>query len=173
MGTLTAALVPLILSLTALAGLVRGVDVYKALLTGAEEGLGILIRILPNLICLMTAIAMVRSSGFLDWAAEGLAPVLTRVGIPPQLVALLLIRPLSGSGALGVGAELMRTYGPDSLIGRTAAVMLGSTETTFYTIGVYFAAAGVEKTRYAVPAALIADLAGFLAAAWAVRVFFP
>ena len=101
-----------------------------------------------------------------------LGPVLTLVGIPPETVGLLLIRPMSGSGALGLGAELMQTYGPDSLAGRTAAVMLGSTETTFYTISVYFGAVGIHKTRYAVPAALCADLVGFLAAAWAVRLFF-
>ena len=88
-------------------------------------------------------------------------------------MALLLVRPVSGSAALGVGADLIRTYGPDSAVGRTAAVMLGSTETTFYTIAVYFSAAGIQKTRYAVPAALCADLAGFVAAAWAVRLCFP
>ena len=91
----------------------------------------------------------------------------SRLGIPVETIALLLVRPVSGSAALGVGAELIQTYGPDSLIGRTAAVMLGSTETTFYTIAVYFGAAGIVKTRYAVPAALCADLAGFMAAAWA------
>ena len=105
-------------------------------------------------------------------AAQALAPLLTAVGIPPETVGLMLVRPVSGSAALGVGAELIATYGPDSEIGRTAAVMLGSTETTFYTIAVYFGAAGIVKTRYAVPAALCADLAGFLAAAWAVRLIF-
>lgn len=118
------------------------------------------------------AVYMLRASGALELAAQALAPVLTALGIPPETVALLLVRPVSGSAALGVGAELIATYGPDSLIGRTAAVMLGSTETTFYTIAVYFGAAGIVKTRYAVPAALCADLAGFMAAAWAVRVIF-
>jgi spore maturation protein B len=94
------------------------------------------------------------------------------VGIPAETVPILLLRPFSGSGALGVGAELIQTYGPDSTIGRTAAVMLGSTETTFYTIAVYFGGLGIRKTRYAVPAAICADLAGFWAAAWAVRLFF-
>ena len=84
----------------------------------------------------------------------------------------MLIRPMSGSAALAVGADLMRTYGPDSLVGRTAAVMLGSTETTFYAVSVYFGAAGVRKTRYTLPAALIADLTGFLAAAISTRLFF-
>ncbi len=172
MERITAAVVPAVLALTALLGLWRGVDVYQALLDGARDGLQILLRILPNLICLMTAISMLRASGFLGWVCAAAEPLLRLAGIPPQTIALMIIRPLSGSGALGVGSELMRTYGPDSLVGRTAAVMLGSTETTFYTIGVYFAAAGIQKTRYAVAAALIADIAGFLASAWAVRLFF-
>mgnify|MGYP005877802963 CR=1 FL=1 len=105
-------------------------------------------------------------------ALKALAPLLDRVGVPAELLPLMLVRPISGSAALGVGAELIATYGPDSLIGRTAAVMLGSTETTFYTIAVYFGAVGISRTRYAVPAALCADLTGFLAAAWAVRLCF-
>ena len=172
MSGLTALLLPGILLAAGLAGMRKRVDVYRTLGEGAKEGLSILLRILPNLIGLMTAISILRASGFLDWAAELLGPALTLVGIPPETVGLLLIRPMSGSGALGLGAELMQTYGPDSLAGRTAAVMLGSTETTFYTISVYFGAVGIHKTRYAVPAALCADLVGFLAAAWAVRLFF-
>ncbi|MCD8383871.1 MAG: spore maturation protein [Clostridiales bacterium] len=173
MSALTALLLPSVLLLTAVAGVWRRVDVYQTLADGAGEGLRILLRILPPLIGLMTAISMLRASGFLDWAAEALGPLLSRVGIPPETVGLLLVRPMSGSGALGLGAELMETYGPDSLVGRTAAVMLGSTETTFYTVSVYFGAVGIRRTRYALPAALCADLAGFLAAAWAVRLFFP
>ena len=140
-------LVPLIIAAVALYGMARRVDVYDALVQGAGEGLGVLLRIVPPLVGLLTAVYMLRASGALEL-------------------------PISGSAALGVGAELIATYGPDSLIGRTAAVMLGSTETTFYTIAVYFGAAGIVKTRYAVPAALCADLAGFMAAAWAVRVIF-
>ena len=163
-------LVPLIIAAVALYGMARRVDVYDALVQGAGEGLGVLLRIVPPLVGLLTAVYMLRASGALELAAQALAPVLTALGIPPETVALLLVRPVSGSAALG--AELIATYGPDSLIGRTAAVMLGSTETTFYTIAVYFGAAGIVKTRYAVPAALCADLAGFMAAAWAVRVIF-
>ena len=165
-------LVPLLLSFVAVFGLIRRVDVYTALTKGAEEGLTILLRILPNLVGLMTAVYMLRASGVLDLLGQLLAPLLVRLGIPPETAALLFIRPVSGSGALAIGSELMGAYGPDSTIGRTAAVMLGSTETTFYTIAVYFGSAGVRKTRYAVPAALIADLAGFMAAAFAVRLFF-
>ena len=153
-------------------GMAKKVDVYDALLQGAAKGLQILLRILPALVSLLTVTAMLRASGALDLAAEVLAPTLDWLGIPPETVGLMLVRPISGSAALGVGSDLITTYGPDSVIGRTAAVMLGSTETTFYTIAVYFGAAGIVKTRYAVPAALCADLAGFMAAAWAVRVIF-
>ncbi|NCE65728.1 spore maturation protein [Pseudoflavonifractor sp. 524-17] len=172
MDLLLTMLVPLILAAVALWGTARRVDVYDALVTGAGEGLGVLIKIVPALVGLLTAVYMLRASGALELAAQGMAPVLRLLGIPPETVGLLLIRPVSGSAALGVGAELISTYGPDSTVGRTAAVMLGSTETTFYTIAVYFGAAGIVKTRHAIPAALCADLAGFVAAAWAVRVCF-
>ena len=100
------------------------------------------------------------------------SPVLGALGIPPETAALLLVRPVSGSGALAVGSQLMEQYGPDSAVGRTAAVMLGCSETTFYTVAVYFGAAGIRRTRYTIPAALTADLAAFIAAAWAVRLCF-
>ncbi len=164
---------PGMIALIALWGMVRRVDVYDAVVQGASGGLGVLARIAPPLIALLTAVAMLRASGFLELCARWAAPLLLRLGIPPETVPLLLVRPISGSAALGVGADLMATYGPDSQIGRTAAVMMGSTETTFYTIAVYFGAAGVKKTRYAIPAALCADCVGFFTAALAVRLFFP
>lgn len=172
MGLAINMVVPLLLAGVALYGMARRVDVYDGLLCGAKEGLGVLLRIVPALVTLLPAVYMLRASGALELAAGVLAPLLEGVGIPPETVGLMLVRPVSGSAALGVGAELIASYGPDSLIGRTAAVMLGSTETTFYTIAVYFGAAGIVKTRYAVPAALCADLAGFLAASWAVRLLF-
>lgn len=164
--------VPLTLCGVALYGAVRGVDVYSSVVKGAGEGLETVIRILPALIGLMTAVYMLRASGALDLAAAALGPVLERLGLPGELLPLMLVRPISGSAALGVGAELISAYGPDSYLGRTAAVMLGSTETTFYTIAVYFGAVGITKTRYAVPAALCADVTGFLVAALAVRLWF-
>ena len=164
-------LVPGILAAVAITGTVKRVDVYQGLADGAVDGMKILIRILPALVGLLTAVHMLRASGLLDWLAQALSPVLHLLGIPPETVGLMLIRPISGSAALGVGSELITTYGPDSTIGRTAAVMLGSTETTFYTIAVYFGAAGIKKTRYAVPAALCADLAGFFFASLTVRLF--
>ena len=173
MALLSALLVPGLMVGTALYGAVRGVDVYAALVKGAGTGLETLARIVPALVALMTAVAMLRASGALELLAGALAPALERVGLPPELLPLMLVRPVSGSAALGVGAELISAYGPDSRLGRTAAVMLGSTETTFYTVSVYFGAAGVSRTRYAIPAALCADLTGFLAAAWAVEWLFP
>ena len=166
-------IVPLTICGVALYGALRRVDVYSALVQGAGDGLETLVRIAPALIGLLTAVYMLRASGALELAAAALSPLLDRVGLDARLLPLMLVRPISGSAALGVGAELIQTYGPDSALGRTAAVMLGSTETTFYTIAVYFGAVGVSRTRYAVPAALCADLTGFLAASWAVRLCFP
>ena len=133
---------------------------------------GFIITLCIALVLLLTAVHMLRASGAVALLSRFFAPVFSFFGIPPETAMLVLIRPISGSAALAVGAELMAQYGVDSQIGRTAAVMLGSTETTFYTISVYFGAAGVRGTRYAVPAALIADLTGFCMAALSVRLFF-
>ena len=165
-------LIPLLAGGAARFALCRRVDVFSALTTGAGEGLSVVLRILPPLVALLTAVYMLRASGALELLTELLTPVLTFLGIPPETVGLLLIRPVSGSGALAVGSDIMQTYGPDSTIGRTAAVMLGSTETTFYTVAVYYGAAGIRRTRHTIPAALAADIAGFLAAAWTVRWMF-
>lgn len=162
--------VPLILAFVSLTATVKGVDFYTAFLKGAGDGLLVVMRILPPLVGLLTAISMLRASGFFELLCQ--IPLLEATGIPSELLPLLLIRPLSGSGALGVGADLLETYGPDSYLGRCASVMLGSTETTFYTIAVYFGACGISKTRYAVPAALCADMTGFFLATWTVRWFF-
>ena len=147
-------------------------DPYALMLSGAADGLKLLKTILPTLIVLLTAVSMLRASGAVELIANVCAPVFRWIGIPPETAILVLIRPISGSAALAVGAELISQYGADSLIGRTAAVMLGSTETTFYTISVYFGAAGIKKTRYTLPAALIADLTGFITAAFWTRLFF-
>ncbi len=165
-------LIPVLLAGAALYALCRRVDVFSALTTGAGEGLSVVLRILPPLVALLTVVYMLRASGALELLTELLTPVLTFLGIPPETVGLLLIRPVSGSGALAVGSDIMQTYGPDSTIGRTAAVMLGSTETTFYTVAVYYGAAGIRRTRHTIPAALAADITGFLAAAWTVRWMF-
>ena len=165
-------LVPLLLLGISLVALKRQEDTYDLLLTGAADGLKMLLSIIPALVILMTAVAMLRASGALAQLTTLLSPVFSFFGIPPETAPLVLIRPISGSAALAVGADLMATRGTDSSVGRTVAVMLGSTETTFYAISVYFGAAGVRKTRYTVPAALFADFVGFLMASWSVKLFY-
>lgn len=169
---LSSYIIPVLLAAVAVYGMGRRVDVYTALTRGAEEGLTVLFRIIPALVGLLTAVSMFRASGAAELFSALCAPLLELLGIPPETAPLMLVRPVSGSGALAVGTELMTTYGPDSYLGRVAAVMLGSTETTFYTIAVYYGSAGIRKTRHTVPAALVADLMGFIASAWAVRLLF-
>ena len=156
---LTQLLAPLLLLGAALAALRKKQDVYALLTEGAARGLRTLAGIVPALVVLMTAVQMLRASGAIALLSRLLGPVFARAGIPVECAPL------------AVGAELIAEYGADSLVGRTAAVMLGSTETTFYAIGVYFGAAGVRRTRYTLPAALLADLTGFWMAAASVRLF--
>ena len=165
-------LVPLLLFFTVAFALGKRENPYDLMISGAGDGLKLLASIVPALVLLLTAVYMLRSSGAIEWISRFLSPILSVFGIPPETAMLILVRPISGSAALAVGSELMAQYGPDSLIGRTTAVMLGSTETTFYTISVYFGDAGIRKTRYAVPAALFADFVGFFMAALSVRLFF-
>ena len=141
-------LIPLLLLGTAVYALSKNQDVYSALLQGGREGLKLLFSIAPALVVLLTAVHMLRASGAMELLSPILAPVTNFFGVPAEVLPLMLIRPFSGSAALAVGADLMQTYGVDSPIGRTAAVMLGSSETTFYTISVYFGSWGISKTRY-------------------------
>lgn len=165
-------LIPGILLFAAAGALRKKENAYDLMLEGAADGLKLLISIIPSLILLLTAVYMLKASGAVALLSKILAPVFSRFGIPPETAMLVLIRPISGSAALAVGADLMVEYGVDSLVGRTAAVMLGSTETTFYTISVYFGAAGIKKTRYTIPAALFADFIGFLMASWTVKLLY-
>ena len=161
--------VPLLLLISSMLVLRKKENTYDILLEGAGEGLKLLVTLVPTLILLLTSITMLRASGAVEWISKLCSPVFTFFGIPPETAMLVLIRPFSGSAALAIGTELMMTHGVDSLIGRTAAVMLGSTETTFYAVSVYFGAAGIQKTRYTIPAALIADFTGFLMASLAAK----
>ena len=162
-------IVPLLILTVSLVALYRKESTYDLLLEGGVEGLKLVAHILPALVFLLTAVQMLKASGAIELLSNFLTPAFYFLGIPPETAILVLIRPISGSAALAVGADLMAQYGVDSSVGRTVAVMLGSTETTFYTISVYFSAAGIKKTRYAVPAALFADLVGFTMASWSVR----
>lgn len=165
-------IVPMLLLAASALALRKKENAYELLLSGTADGLKLLISLVPTLILLLTAVTMLRASGAMEAISAFLAPLFRFFGIPPETALLVLIRPISGSAALAVGTDLMAQYGVDSLIGRTVAVMLGSTETTFYTVSVYFGAAGIKKTRYTIPAALIADFTGFLAASLTVRYLF-
>ncbi|MBE6954789.1 MAG: spore maturation protein [Ruminococcaceae bacterium] len=169
---MTEYLIPLLMCAISILALSKKQDVYGILTAGAADGLKTVVQIAPALVVLLTAVQMLRASGALDSLSTFLSPIFARVGIPPEVAPLLLIRPVSGSAALAVGADLIAAHGPDSTVGRCAAVILGSTETTFYAISVYFGAAGIDKTRYTVPAALLADFTGFLVACLSVQWFF-
>ena len=158
--------VPALLAGVGLYGALTGTDVFSALTAGALDGLKTVVRIFPALLALLAAVSMLRASGALDALTRLCAPVLAWLGIPPETAILMVVRP---SGALAAASDIIGTYGPDSRIGRTAAVMLGSTETTFYVLAVYFGACGVRRSRWAIPAAIAADLTGFLVAAALVR----
>lgn len=165
-------IVPILLLSCCLIALHKKENAYDLLLSGAADGLKLTVSILPSLILLLTAVHMLRASGAADLLARFLAPIFSALGIPSETALLVLVRPLSGSAALAVGADLMALYGVDSEVGRTVAVMLGSTETTFYTVSVYFGAVGIRKTRYTIPAALFADFVGFFMSVLSVKLFF-
>ena len=162
---------PLLVASAALIAMMRGVDVYDAMTAGAKKGLLTMWGILPALLVIFPAIRLLEASGLPVLLNAALQPVFRLLGVPEETGLFLLLRPLSGSAALAAASRIMQRYGPDSLIGRTAAVMLGSSETSFYVIAVYFSAAGVKDNGRALAAALCADLACFLGAAWVCRLF--
>jgi len=153
-------------------GLVKKVKVYEVFVEGAKDGFNVAIRIIPYLVAMLAAIGIFRASGALELLIAVFGPLTNLIGMPPETLAMALMRPLSGSGSLGIMTELMKVHGPDSLIGIMASTMYGSSETTFYVLAVYFGAVGIKNTRHAVPTGLIADLAGMLAAVWIVNVLF-
>lgn len=152
-------------------GLIKGIPVFDTFLDGAREGLQAALKIMPALTALTLCVSMIKGSGCLDSVGQALEPIIKAVNIPPETVPLMLIRPVSGSGALTVIQNIFSTTGPDSYAGKVASVMMGSTETTFYTIAVYFGSVGIKKTGYTIPAALTADLTGMIFAALTVTLF--
>jgi len=156
--------VPVLLVAIPLVGILRKVKVYDVFIDGAKEGFDVAVKIIPFLVGILVAIGMFRGSGAMDLLMAGVRPLVAWIGFPPELVPLAVLRSLTGSGSLAFTTDLIKTYGPDSVIGRTAATMYGSSETTFYVLAVYFGAVGVRRTRHAVPAALIADLVAAIAA---------
>jgi spore maturation protein B len=153
-------------------GLYRRVPVYEEFVTGAREGFQVAVNIIPYLVAILFAVAMFRASGAMDFLIEGLRPVLAPLGWPPEVLPMVITRPLTGSGSAAIVLDLINRYGEDSLIVKTAATMFGSTETTFYVIAVYFGAVNIKKTRHAVPSGLIADFSAMILAVYVVRWFF-
>ncbi len=160
----SAALIPILICFFLLFGAYKRVPVYETFTEGAKEGFQISVRIIPYLVAMMVAVGMFRASGAIDLLAELLSPILSFFNIPVELLPLAITRSLSGSGARGIFAELATNYGPDSSITKTAAVMLGSSETTFYVLSVYFGSVGIKKFRHAILAGIVADLAGIVVA---------
>lgn len=156
--------IPFLLVGIALAGVIRKVPIYETFVEGAKEGFDVAVRIIPFLVAILVAIGMFRGSGAMDMLTEALRAPLALIGFPPELFPLAIMRSLTGSGSLALTTDIIQHTGPDSLLARTAATMYGSTETTFYVLAVYFGAVGVRKTRHAVPAGLIADMAAVIAA---------
>jgi len=155
--------IPLMLSLFPLYAILRGVKVYEEFVDGAKEGFDVAIRIIPYLVAILVAIGMFRAAGGIDLLSKALAPAMLAIGFPTDLLPLVLMRPLSGSGTLGIFTELVKQFGPDHLTVRMAGTIFGSTETTFYVLAVYFGSVAVKRTRYALPAGLIADTVGVIA----------
>lgn len=153
-------------------GMIKKIDVFDAFIVGAKQGFDTSVSIIPYLIGMMVAIGMLRASGFFELLAGWLGPVLASIGMPPELLPLALIRPFSGSASTGVMAELIHEHGGNSFIAKAAATLVGSTETTFYVIAVYFGAVGIRRTRHAIPAGLLADLAGIIATVVVCRYLF-
>lgn len=156
--------IPIIVLMIPLWGYYKKVKVYEAFTDGAKEGFQVAIKIIPYLVAILVAIGAFRVSGALDLLAKLLSPLTNLIGMPGELVPMAFMRPLSGSGALGIVSELVNTHGADSMIGRMASVMEGSTETTFYVLAVYFGSVSIRNSRHALPAALIADVAGIVSA---------
>ena len=155
--------IPVLLVGIPLAGIFRKVKVYDVFIDGAKEGFDVAVKIIPFLVGILVAIGMFRGSGAMALLTDGLRPILSLVNFPPELFPLGVMRSLSGSGSLAITTDLVKTHGPDSFLGRAAATMYGSSETTFYVLAVYFGAIGIKKTRHAVPTALIGDVVAAIA----------
>ena len=164
--------IPFLLLIIPLYGFFKKVPVYEAFVEGAEEGFTTAIRIIPFLVGMLVAISVFRASGAMDALVFLIRPVMVALGAPPDVLPLAIMRPLSGSGALGLATELMKVYGPDSMIGRMASVMQGTTDTTFFVLTVYFGSVGIKRFKYAVVTGLSADITGLLASIYICNVLF-
>ncbi|MCW8806095.1 MAG: spore maturation protein [Ignavibacteriaceae bacterium] len=164
--------IPLLILLFVGYGLIKRVKVYESFVEGAKEGFNIAVKIIPYLVAMLIAIGIFRAGGAMDWLIYILKPLTNLIGMPAEALPMALMRPLSGSGSLGLMTDIMKVHGPDSFIGILVSTIQGSTETTFYVLAVYFGAVNIKSTRHAVPVGLIADVAGILGALFIVRLLF-
>ncbi|MGI6005087.1 MAG: spore maturation protein [Christensenellales bacterium] len=164
--------VPVVIGLVVLTAIVKRTGTYNAFVEGAGDGIKTAFRIMPYIVAMMMSIAMLRASGLIDLVQDWAGPAFTAVGIPSETIPFVLLRPFSGSGAMGLISDLQATYGVDSLAARTAAVMMGSSETLFYVLALYFGSVHIKRTRHAMPAAMLSLIAGYLTSAWICRLWF-
>jgi spore maturation protein B len=164
LGAISLWAIPVLLVFIPLFGIARNIKVYDVFIEGAKEGFQVAVRIIPFLVGILVAIGMFRGSGAMDLLTEALRPLLSATRFPPEIFPLVILRTLSGSGSLALTTDLVKQFGPDSLIGRTAAAIYGGSETTFYVLAVYFGAVGVKRTRHAIPSALVGDLVAAIVA---------
>lgn len=164
--------IPFMIFVIVVIGLFQKVKVYEVFVDGAKEGFTVAVKIIPYLVAILVAIGMFRASGAMDLFTQLVSPLTNLIGMPAETVPVALMRPLSGSGAMGISTELINTHGASSMIGRIASVMFGSTDTTFYVIALYFGSVGIKKTRHAVAAGLLGDFAGLIAAVFFCNLIF-
>jgi spore maturation protein B len=165
-------IIPVIIVSIVIYGMCKGVKVYECFVEGAKDGLSICLRIFPYLLAMLIAVGVFRQSGALDYFVNIMRPLVKFIGLPPEIVPLVFVKPLSGSGALGIFSDILKQYGPDTFIGITASIIMGSTETIFYTLTVYFGAVGIKKIRHTLWAAVCADLTAIIMAVTLVRIMF-
>jgi spore maturation protein B len=171
-GLISVIAIPLLVVLVVLLGMVKKVKVYEAFVEGAKEGFNVGVRIIPYLVAMLVAIGIFRASGAMAILATIVSPITKLIGMPPEALPMAIIRPLSGSGALGVLSDIIKTHGPGSLVGRMASVMMGSSETTFYVLAVYFGAVGITRPRQAVLGGIIVDIAAVVFSVLVTRLIF-
>lgn len=172
MGRVVEAIIAILVLLIITYGIVKDVKIYECFVEGAKEGLNICLRIFPYLLAMLVAVGVFRESGALDLFIYIVKPIVKFIGLPPEVVPLVLVKPLSGSGALGVFTETVNKYGADSYIGRVSSIIMGSTETIFYTLSVYFGAVSIKKIRHTLWAAVLADITAMLMAVTLAKIMF-
>lgn len=165
-------IMPLIILFIIIFGIIKNGEVYQPFVEGAADGLKTLAGIIPSIVGILVAVEVLKSSGAVEMIAFALSPVLKLIGMPAEIIPLALLRPFSGSGSVSIVGEILKTYGPDSYSGRIASVMMGSTETTFYTVALYYSAAKVKNIRHTLHAALLADLCGIIGSVIVCRIYF-